>query len=223
MTYTQVIITGDFLCNTSECSWAIMFGETKVPAEIVQAGVLRCYAPLHLTGKVNMFVTSRDGVPCSEAREFEFRVNPSTFNGKPTSELQYSRKDSQELMLLVKLVNMLFCSYDGHSTPILNLGTEVETFREIKPTENMSEQSAIMDLIVQELLKDKLQQWLLSRRQTNKSTNCPLSKQEQGIIHVISGLGYEWALNPILSSGVGINFRDSYGWTALHWAARFGR
>ncbi|XP_039133397.1 calmodulin-binding transcription activator 4-like isoform X1 [Dioscorea cayenensis subsp. rotundata] len=220
---TKVIITGDFLCNTSECSWAIMFGETKVPAEIVQAGVLRCYAPLHLTGKVNMFVTSRDGVPCSEAREFEFRVNPSTFNGKPTSELQYSRKDSQELMLLVKLVNMLFCSYDGHSTPILNLGTEVETFREIKPTENMSEQSAIMDLIVQELLKDKLQQWLLSRRQTNKSTNCPLSKQEQGIIHVISGLGYEWALNPILSSGVGINFRDSYGWTALHWAARFGR
>ncbi|KAJ0960160.1 hypothetical protein J5N97_002051 [Dioscorea zingiberensis] len=35
---TKVIITGDFLCNPSECSWAVMFGDTEVPAEIVQEG-----------------------------------------------------------------------------------------------------------------------------------------------------------------------------------------
>jgi len=40
---------------------------------------------------------------------------------------------------------------------------------------------------------------------------------------MIAGLGFEWALSPILNSGVNINFRDINGWTALHWAARFGR
>ncbi|KAJ0972578.1 hypothetical protein J5N97_020537 [Dioscorea zingiberensis] len=154
---TKVIITGDFLCNPSECSWAVMFGDTEVPAEIVQ-----------------------------------------------------------------------------EATPIVDLGTEVEPFRYIKLTDDMPElyksplfsgenQSATMDLILQELLKDKLDHWLLSRWQGNESTNCLLSKQEQGIIHIISGLGYEWALNPILNSGVGINFRDTNGWTALHWAAALGR
>lgn len=52
---------------------------------------------------------------------------------------------------------------------------------------------------------------------------CSLSKKELGIIHMVAGLGFEWALNPILSCGVSINFRDINGWTALHWAARFGR
>ncbi|GKD52871.1 calmodulin-binding transcription activator 4-like protein isoform X2 [Tanacetum coccineum] len=40
---------------------------------------------------------------------------------------------------------------------------------------------------------------------------------------MVSGLGFVWALAPILKSGVGINFRDTNGWTALHWASRFGR
>ncbi|KAF2292927.1 hypothetical protein GH714_029909 [Hevea brasiliensis] len=40
---------------------------------------------------------------------------------------------------------------------------------------------------------------------------------------MVAGLGYEWALSPILSQGVNVNFRDINGWTALHWAARFGR
>ncbi|KAH1212443.1 Calmodulin-binding transcription activator 4 [Glycine max] len=31
------------------------------------------------------------------------------------------------------------------------------------------------------------------------------------------------SLNPILTCGVNINFCDINGWTALHWAARFGR
>ncbi|KAJ0959668.1 hypothetical protein J5N97_000679 [Dioscorea zingiberensis] len=217
---TKVIITGDFLCNPSECSWAVMFGDTEVPAEIVQEGVLLCYTPLHRTEKVTMCITCGNREPYSEVRDFQFRPNPSAFDLKATSELTDSGKDFQELILLVKFVNMLLCSSGSTATPIVDLGTEVEPFRYIKLTDDMPElyksplfsgenQSATMDLILQELLKDKLDHWLLSRWQGNDSTNCLLSKQEQGIIHIISGLGYEWALNPILNSGVGINFRDT--------------
>ncbi|KAK4838351.1 hypothetical protein QYF36_013098 [Acer negundo] len=77
---------------------------------------------------------------------------------------------------------------------------------------------------MQELLKDKLQQWLSSKSMgESDQPDCSLSKKERGIVHMIAGLGFEWALNPILSHGVNVNFWDINGWTALHWASRFGR
>ncbi|KAK0593959.1 hypothetical protein LWI29_000203 [Acer saccharum] len=79
-------------------------------------------------------------------------------------------------------------------------------------------------VVVTELLKDKLQQWLSSKSMgESDQPGCSLSKKERGIIHMIAGLGFEWALNPILSHGVGVNFWYINGWTALHWASRFGR
>ncbi|XP_024990838.1 calmodulin-binding transcription activator 4 isoform X4 [Cynara cardunculus var. scolymus] len=67
-------------------------------------------------------------------------------------------------------------------------------------------------------------QWGYASEPTKDESAVPaLSKREQGIIHMVSGLGFGWALTPILNSGVGVNFRDINGWTALHWAARFGR
>ena len=84
--------------------------------------------------------------------------------------------------------------------------------------------SGTIEWLMQELLKDKLQQWLSSKSMgESDQPGCSLSKKERGIIHMIAGLGFEWALNPILSHGVGVNFWDINGWTALHWASRFGR
>ncbi|KAI9185096.1 hypothetical protein LWI28_004092 [Acer negundo] len=75
-----------------------------------------------------------------------------------------------------------------------------------------------------EHLKDELQRWLSSKSMgESDQPGCSLSKKERGIIHMIAGLGFEWALNSILSHGVNVNFRDINGWTALHWASRFGR
>ncbi|KAI5002809.1 hypothetical protein ZWY2020_027459 [Hordeum vulgare] len=65
--------------------------------------------------------------------------------------------------------------------------------------------------------------WVLFGDFKNSEGEYLLPKQYHGVIHTIAALGYDWALEPLLSSGVPINFRDANGWTALHWAARFGR
>ncbi|KAH7683205.1 P-loop containing nucleoside triphosphate hydrolase protein [Dioscorea alata] len=217
---TKVIIAGAFLCNALDFSWSVMFDDIEVRAEIVQEGILRCRTPQHGTGKVTLCVTSSNRESCSELREFEFCADSTNSNSAVTSLQPDASKNDEELKLLMSFTKMLLCRPDSAAN-------HVESFGKVGLTDNMLEQLTVtlpdtVDWILQELLKDKLQQWLLSRRQMD-GTKCFLSKQEQGIIHVISGLGYEWALSPILEAGVGINFRDAKGWTALHWAARFGR
>ncbi|KAK1581067.1 hypothetical protein Q3G72_002743 [Acer saccharum] len=69
-----------------------------------------------------------------------------------------------------------------------------------------------------------MQQWLSSKSMgESDQPGCSLFKKERGIIHMIAGLGFEWALNPILSHRVSVNFWDINGLAALHWASRFGR
>ncbi|RRT84505.1 hypothetical protein B296_00008451 [Ensete ventricosum] len=231
----QVIITGNFLCSPSECEWTALFGDTEVPLETVQYGVFRCLAPQHISGKVKLCITSGNGKPCSEVREFEFREKLQNASSSSTLSQVDALKTSEELLLLVNLVQILL---SGHGTSVTQedkLEPGVNSLWKLKGSKNQLElvigsiltgsesPGKIIELIMQELLKDKLQQWLSSKHQGEPDNGCLLSKQDQCTIHMISGLGYQWALHPILDSGMCINYRDSNGWTALHWAARFGR
>lgn len=230
---TKVVITGDFICSPSY-AWAVMFGDVEVPAEIVQQGVLRCQTPELATEKVTLHITSGNREVCSEGREFEFR--PKHITGSVES-LQHTNitKNPEEFLLLVKFAHVLLCRKDVSPVADGTGKTEVEHQGKSKNVEDCLLQiidqlqagceisSDILDWILQELLKDKFQQWLSSKMNAREDANCLLSKEEQGIVHMISGLGYEWALSPLVDAGVGINFRDANGWTALHWAARFGR
>ncbi|XP_042471658.1 calmodulin-binding transcription activator 4-like [Zingiber officinale] len=229
---TKVIITGDFLCNPLESSWAVMFGDIEVPLDIVQEGVLRCQAPQHNVGKVTLCITSGNRESCSEVREFEFRAKLTTSNYIDPLSTVGTAKDSEEISLLARLSQMLLCEYDSSTIAVGSVDNQ-EKSRKLKATHEHWKQIIealgydnsldIKDWIMQELLKDKLLNWLSTKHQNNKQAGCLLSKQEQGIIHLISGLGYEWALGPILEHGVGINFRDANGWAALHWAAHCSR
>ncbi|GKV17650.1 hypothetical protein SLEP1_g28124 [Rubroshorea leprosula] len=234
---TKVIIVGSFLCDPSESVWTCMFGETEVPLEILQEGVIRCEAPPHHPGKVNLCITCGNRESCSEVREFEYRV-------KTSSSSQYNlysteAKSTEELLLMVRFVQMLLsdspseqgCGTESGMHLLRKLKGDDDSWNDVieallagNGTSGNGTSSGIIDWLLQELQKDKLQQWLSSRsKEACNQSGCSLSKKEQGIIHMVAGLGFEWALNPILSHGVSINFRDINGWTALHWAACFGR
>ncbi|KAL8224516.1 hypothetical protein R6Q57_019991 [Mikania cordata] len=213
---TKVLIIGTFTRDLSNRQWYCMFGENEVPAEIIQEGVLCCYAPTHLPGKVTLCITSGNQESCSEIREFEYCDKPNNYMNNTGKK----SKSSEELLLLVRFMQVLL---SGQEEGKITAGEEDSWSQAIEALLDGSlDSSDAIDWLLEEILKDKLQQWLSSSLQ-NKNGVTSLSKREQGIIHMVSGLGFGWALNPILKSGVGVNFRDINGWTALHWAARFGR
>ncbi|KAF8100029.1 hypothetical protein N665_0232s0005 [Sinapis alba] len=217
---TKVIIIGSFLCDPAESTWSCMFGSVEVPFEIIKEGVIRCEAPPCGPGKVNLCITSGDRLSCSQIRKFEYRDKPDT---------SCFRCSPDELLLLVRFVQTLLSDRKNNLEPgigkLKKLKADDEEWSHIIDMilEGTATSSSTVDWLLQELLKDKLDAWLSSRSQDEYQTSCSLSKQEQGIIHMVAGLGFEWALHPILGLGVSVDFRDSNGWSALHWAARYGR
>ncbi|XP_071690880.1 calmodulin-binding transcription activator 4-like isoform X2 [Rutidosis leptorrhynchoides] len=229
---TKVFVIGTFTRVQSKRGWYCMFGDTEVPIEIIQDGVLCCYSPpASLSGKVTLCITSGNRESCSEIREFEYRDKPNSYTNNITT--QNKSVNSEQSLLLVRFVQMLLSDQlrkkeervGNTSVDLLtsSMATEDSWTQVIEGLldESLASFNAT-DWLMEELMKDKLQQWLSTRLQ-DKSNVSALSRREQGIIHMISGLGFGWALHPILKAGVGVNFRDINGWTALHWAARFGR
>ncbi|KAL1328599.1 calmodulin-binding transcription activator 4 isoform X1 [Arachis hypogaea] len=228
---TKIIIVGSFLCHPSDSAWACMFGDVEVPIEIIQDGVISCEAPSRLSGKVNLCITSGNRQSCSEVREFEYR-NKTSICTYCNSSATEANRSPEELLLLVRFAQMLL---SGSTTKNDDIESGTHLVKQKADDDSWSHiieallvgsgtSSGMVDWLLEELLKDKLQLWLSCRSQEkDEVTGCCLSKKEQGIIHMVAGLGFEWALHPILSCGVNINFRDINGWTALHWAARFGR
>lgn len=207
-----------------------MFGDIEVPVQIVQNGVLSCEAPPHLPGKVAFCITSGNREACSEVKEFEYKMNVCSHCQSHSSG---ATKSPEEMLLLVRLVQLLLSDSSMQKSDKVdsevrsnNLNAVDDQWSSLIDALLVGSEapSSTIDWLLQELLKDKLHLWLSSQwKDSHDPAGCSLSKKKQGIIHMIAGLGYVWALNPILSCGVNINFRDINGWTALHWAARFGR
>ena len=76
---------------------------------------------------------------------------------------------------------------------------------------------------VDKLLKENFRLWVLKKVQDGGKGAAVLDDNGLGVLHMGAALGYTWIIVPILAAGVNINFRDSRGWTALHWAAHCGR
>ncbi|NP_001266138.1 calmodulin-binding transcription factor SR4 [Solanum lycopersicum] len=231
---TKVLIVGTFLVHRKYLTclkWSCMFGEVEVSAE-VQTQSIRCQVPFHAPGHVPFYVTCGNRLACSEVREFEYR--------EKSSELALALRPSDEVHLQVQLVKLL---YSGLNKKFLDCSSRECENCKLKTqlcslkcqtgnaTERLEDLLAVIecdhinfkDVQIQNFMKDKLYEWLVSRaHEEDKGPNI-LNDQGKGVIHLVAALGYEWGLLPLIAAGISPNFRDACGRTALHWAAHYGR
>lgn len=207
-----------------------MFGEVEVPAEILADGVLCCRAPPHTVGQVPFYVTCSNRQACSEVREFEFKMGSvkdvviSDVYGCATGEmilcLQLEKLLSTRSLSLPNYLSENSCEKLNIMGKIIFLKEEEEQMVE-PTTKNLSQHG--MEQVLQKQMKEKLYSWLLRKVIEDGKGPSVLDDEGQGVLHLSSALGYDWAIKPTITAGVSINFRDVNGWTSLHWAAFCGR
>ncbi|KAL9329608.1 hypothetical protein ACSQ67_004611 [Phaseolus vulgaris] len=235
---TKIIISGRFLRSQQEaelCKWSCMFGEVEVPAVILTKDVLCCHTPPHKAGRVPFYVTCSNRLACSEVREFDFQVNCtqevntagddrastlSTFSrrfgellylGHAFPQNSYSISGNEKSQLRSKISSLLRGEDD-----VWDKLLELTIQKEFSPED-------LQEHLLQNLLKDRLHAWLLQKITDDGKGPNVLDEGGQGVLHFAAALGYDWALEPTIVAGVNVNFRDVNGWTALHWAAFYGR
>lgn len=233
---TKVLITGKFLKtrpDAGNCQWSCMFGEVEVPAEVIADGTLRCLAPPLVAARVPFYVTCSNRLACSEVREFEYR--DKFMHGFDATYLR-NRFDALQIRFC-KLLSLgsrycqstVPCNWDGGSdlpydiTSLLK-GNDNEWFQILDlSSQGKFSLGEVNYRLVEKLLKEKLYEWLLCKGAEGGKGPCVWDENGQGVLQLAAALGYDWAISPTVAVGVNINFRDVHGWTALHWAAYYGR
>lgn len=236
--FNQVLIIGTFLGSkkfSSETKWGCMFGEIEVSAEVLNDCVIRCQVPQHAPGHVPFYVTCRNRLSCSEVREFEYRENPSEIASLPGKNVQ-----PEEILFQMRLAKLL---YSGPGMKLSNCPIkDCESCKKISTLFYLRNDSkkdmgkvqdncmvalghgiGFRDKLIESLLRDRLCEWLACKVHEGGKGPDVLDGEGQGVIHLAAGLGYEWAMDLIVSASGNPNFRDARGRTALHWASYFGR
>ncbi|KAL1545322.1 calmodulin-binding transcription activator 6-like isoform X2 [Salvia divinorum] len=210
-------------------------GNSVVAVEVVQAGVYRCLISSHAPGLVNLFMTFDGYKPVSQVLTFEFRA-PIQPKGYVSAE---NTDNWEEFQLQMRLSSLLFSSSKGlsiySSKPSQTALKEAKVFA--KKTSGISQGWGKLCKMIEEAkmsfpqakerlfeltLENRLHEWLLEK----VATGCKITdrdEQGQGVIHLCAVLGYTWAFHLFSKSSLSLDYRDKYGWTALHWAAYYGR
>jgi len=209
-------------------------GDVSFPVEIVQVGVYRCWVPPHSPGLVNIYLSFDGHKPISHVVNFEYRT-PILHDPTAAMEEKYNWN---EFRLQMRLAHLLFST-----DKTLDIFSSVVSPNAVKEARRFSFKtsfiskswqyllksiddkttpfSQVKDSLFEIALKNKLKEWLLERIIVGcKSTE--YDAQGQGVIHLCAVLGYDWAITLFSWSGLSLDFRDKFGWTALHWAAYYG-
>ncbi|CAL5213636.1 unnamed protein product [Lathyrus oleraceus] len=232
----QVLIIGTFLKskpNVETCNWSCMFGEVEVPATVLANGILCCQAPPHEIGRIPFYVTFSNRFACSEVWEFEFRegftrnVDLADFFNSSTEMMLHLQLEELLTLNSVHLSDQVFeddMEKRNLILKLISLKEEEEYSSNEEPTGEMDISKYMLKMhMFHRQVKEKLFSWLLHKvTETGKGPHV-IGKDGQGVLHLVAALGYDWAIAPIVVSGVNINFRDVNGRTALHWAASCGR
>ncbi|KAI3459232.1 hypothetical protein Pfo_015895 [Paulownia fortunei] len=210
-------------------------GDSVVPVEVVQAGVFRCVISPQTPGLVNLYLSFDGHKPISQVLTFEFRA-PVVTNRTITVD---DKSNWEEFQLQMRLAHLLFSS--SKSLSMLSAKASQSALKEAKAfaqrTSHISNgwvyltkmiENAKMpfpqakDSLFELTLQNRLQEWLLEK----VVAGCKISERDEqglGVIHLCAILGYTWAVLPFSCSGLSMDYRDKFGWTALHWAAYYGR
>ncbi|KAK1292778.1 Calmodulin-binding transcription activator 3 [Acorus calamus] len=208
---TKVMVLVDILGGVnlpSTMKWFCKFGEVEVPGQLLTPNTLRCYAPPHGPGRIPIYVTYGNGRPCSNVYEFEY-VH------KQCTQLSDEKKFQQRILHMMK-----FEARSMQTELEVTLWKTLRIARYFRYKFNRNDPRAST---FERDLKVEFFEWLIISVHKEDNKLNVLDEEGQGIIHLLSALGYQWAIRPLVAAGANPNFRDAHGWTALHWAASYGR
>uniref|UniRef100_A0A2N9GEG0 CG-1 domain-containing protein n=1 Tax=Fagus sylvatica TaxID=28930 RepID=A0A2N9GEG0_FAGSY len=234
----QILVTGflhEEYRHLVKSSLHCVCGDVCVPTETVQVGVYRCFVLPHSPGLVNLFMSIDGHKPISQVLNFEYRI-PSLVDPKNSLEEKCWLEDFR---VQLQLSHLLFST--SKNLNILSSKVSPNALKEAKKfshkTSNILnsweyfiksiEEDKIpfpqaKDNLFELTLKNRLMEWLLERV-VERSKATEYDAQGRGVIHLCAILGYTWAVPLFSWSGFSLDHRDKYGWTALHWAAYYGR
>lgn len=235
--FLQVLVIGYFhygYQHLAKSNPVCVCGDVSFPVEIVQAGVYRCWVSSHSPGFVNLYMSFDGHKPISQVVNFEYRT-PILHDPTASMEEKYNWNEFQLQMRLAHLLFTTQKSLDLLSTKVSpNALKEARRFafktsfiskswRYLMKSsdDNTTPFPQAKDTLFETALKNKLREWLLERIVLGCKTT-EYDAQGQGVIHLCAVLGYNWAISLYSWSGLSLDFRDKFGWTALHWAAYCG-
>ncbi|KEH32339.1 calmodulin-binding transcription activator [Medicago truncatula] len=235
---SKILVTGlfhkDYL-HLPKSNLICVCGDASVPAEIVQDGVYRCWVPPHSPGFVNLYLSFDGHNPISQVVTFEYRT-PVLHD--PVASME-EKNNWDEFQLQMRLSYLLFAKQQ--SLDVISSKVSLSRLKEarefslktsfisntwqylMKSTlDNKIPFSQAKDALFGIALKNRLKEWLSEKIVLGCKTT-EYDAQGQSVIHLCAILEYTWAITLFSWSGLSLDFRDKFGWTALHWAAYYGR
>ncbi|GMJ08377.1 CALMODULIN-BINDING TRANSCRIPTION ACTIVATOR 6 [Hibiscus trionum] len=235
---TKILVTGVFhqaYQNLAKSNLFCVCGDICYPAESIHVGVYRCVLSQHSPGLVSLYMSLDGHKPISQVLSFEYRAPLSPDPLVPAED----ESRWEEFRLQMRLAYLLFST--SKSLNILSGKVSPNTLKEAKSfvqktssisnswtylltsiEENRASFRQAKDSLFEIALKNRLKDWLLERIIEGCKTT-EFDTEGLGVLHLCAILGYTWAIYLFSWSGLSLDFRDKHGWTALHWAAYYGR
>ncbi|KAK1350688.1 Calmodulin-binding transcription activator 5 [Heracleum sosnowskyi] len=208
---TKILVVGYFHEANSPFEKSNLFcvcGDECFPAELIQPGVYRSFVSPQNPGVFDLYLSLDGQKSISQVVNFEYK-SPTTEKlvNLPSDDCKWTEFRNQ-----MRLAHLLFSTSRRSNTLTMKLSP------------NALKEAKLFTQKTSQITRNwnRLQEWLLER----VVERCKVTDYDelgQGVIHLCAILGYKWAVPQFTLSGLSLDYRDKFGWTALHWAAYCGR